>query len=254
MLGAFFDDSGTHDGSPVVAMGGLLGTDEQWNEFARQWTALLAKPLPEKPPLKQFHLTDCRNGYGEFADYKEADRNLITRLFREIILNTEMVTFAAVVDGAAWDELIRNVVAEAPSALELCFMKCVDSILEIVRRDRELVLIYFDSGIRARIEQWVRMIRALPDKYPEVAAIGFRPVPTNVGLQGADMIATESFHWGLEYLKHGEQATPNPHFRDFRFRERSRGLIFLREHIAEMAERMRTGPPPGGAGYPQPAG
>jgi len=29
MLGAFFDDSGTHSYSPVVAIGGLLGTEEQ---------------------------------------------------------------------------------------------------------------------------------------------------------------------------------------------------------------------------------
>ena len=46
MLGAFFDDSGTHDGSPVVAMGGLLGTDEQWRTFEERWLALIKARYP----------------------------------------------------------------------------------------------------------------------------------------------------------------------------------------------------------------
>ena len=41
MLGAFFDDSGTHSTSPVVVIGGLLGTAEQWDDFVPAWNALL---------------------------------------------------------------------------------------------------------------------------------------------------------------------------------------------------------------------
>jgi hypothetical protein len=33
VLSAFFDDSGTHANSPIVALGGLLGTEAQWNDF-----------------------------------------------------------------------------------------------------------------------------------------------------------------------------------------------------------------------------
>ena len=33
MLRAYFDDSGTHGGSPVTGMGGLIGTVAQWEKF-----------------------------------------------------------------------------------------------------------------------------------------------------------------------------------------------------------------------------
>lgn len=73
-IGGFFDDSGTHDSSTLVVLGGLLGTEEQWDAFEPAWSALLNKPLPERPPLKEFHLTECSAGRGEFSNYREADK------------------------------------------------------------------------------------------------------------------------------------------------------------------------------------
>lgn len=35
MLHAYFDDSGTHAGSQVVRMGGLIGDAAQWHTFER---------------------------------------------------------------------------------------------------------------------------------------------------------------------------------------------------------------------------
>jgi hypothetical protein len=58
MIRAYFDDSGTHHRySAVTAMGGLLGSITQWEEFETRWAAKLAHPLPGKPRLKAFHLS-----------------------------------------------------------------------------------------------------------------------------------------------------------------------------------------------------
>jgi hypothetical protein len=111
VLGAFFDDSGTHASPRVVVIGGLLGTDEQWDAFASAWAALLAQPLPEKPPLSQFHLSPCRAAEGEFQSYNRTEIDLITHLFRRIILDLGFVTLAAAVNRSAWNELVVGDVA-----------------------------------------------------------------------------------------------------------------------------------------------
>jgi hypothetical protein len=92
MMGAFFDDSGTHDGSSVVAMGGLLGTEQHWDAFAEQWNTILKDPLPGRPPLTQFHLSHCRNGTGEFAGFSRAERDHLTCRFHRVILDNELIT------------------------------------------------------------------------------------------------------------------------------------------------------------------
>lgn len=79
MLRAYFDDSGTHADSEVVAIGGLIGTVDQWNEFDRKWKALLAAPLPSKPPLRMFHLSHCNAANGEFRGYSDAECDAVRR-------------------------------------------------------------------------------------------------------------------------------------------------------------------------------
>src|ERR1041385_5553142 len=106
MIGAFFDDSGTHTLSEIMVLGGVVGTDWQWDAYAERWRALLASPLPGKPRLKQFHLAPCRAGQGEFMGYTQAERDHINYLFRKVIVDVGMVTIAAAVDKRAWDEII----------------------------------------------------------------------------------------------------------------------------------------------------
>jgi hypothetical protein len=63
-------------------------------------------------------------------------------------------------------------------------------------------------------------------------------VPKVVALQGADMIATETYQYALEWLKTGENAVANAHFREYLKREFSTGLVFDRAQIAEIVTRV----------------
>jgi hypothetical protein len=242
MLGAFFDDSGTHAGSPVVAMGGLLGTDPQWDYFAENWTALLKAPYPDKPPLSHFHLTHCRNGLGEFAGYSLAERDRLNYLFRRIFLDSDFVTLAAAVDNQAWHELVVGELAEQlGNPLEFCFFKCVESVMNTIRlrHPGEPVLFFFDEGTVDRIGPMASLIRSQKQIYPEIERIIFAPVKKVIALQGADMIAYETYLYGYEWLKQGENAVANHHFKEYLKRDLSAGLIFGRSQIEEMIGRVR---------------
>jgi hypothetical protein len=37
---AYLDESGTHDGSPITVMGGVLARAEQWRDFEKKFTAV----------------------------------------------------------------------------------------------------------------------------------------------------------------------------------------------------------------------
>ena len=244
VLGAFLDDSGTHSASRVVAIGGLLGTDVQWDAFAPAWDALLANPLPGKPPLKKgFHLTQCRSGNGEFRDYSRAERDHVTYLFRRIILDIGLVSVAAAVNKVAWDKLVAGPVAdELGSPLKLCFFKCLELVINFCRRDKpgQKVCLCFDEGTRPELGDFAEFCNSHPDKYPELEMIFFAPVSKIVALQGGDMIALETYQYGEQWFEHGKDSIVNPHFRDFIARELSCGLAFDHDQISEMVDRART--------------
>ena len=244
MLRAFFDDSGTHRQSPVVVIGGLLGTSAQWDDFEIAWTELLARSVPRRPPLKQFHLAACRGRYDEFQDYNLAERDRVTHDFRRIILDAGIVTLAIAVNGSVWDELVvGDVRYQLGEPIELCFSTCIDLLVKTarIRYPGEEVLISVDAGVEAQLAKWAHLFLSQSDRYSEIADIVFAPVSAVAALQGADMIATETYQYAQEWLRDGkENAVANAHFRGFLQREISIGLVYDREHIAETVALLRA--------------
>jgi len=242
VLVAYFDDSGTHETSPLVCIGGLIGDESQWISFKREWKARLDAPLDGKPPLEAFHLTDCTAGYNEFVSYNQAERDRITYLFRQIILDTELVSFASTINRRAWEELIGASNAERfGTPEEFCFHKCVEFSVRTLRYNQpgQKIAVVFDQGIQRKIEAYASWYMNFSDQHPELAGIGFGKVNEICGLQGADTIATSSYRYGIEWMKNRESPRVDPHFRDFWKRQLSRGLIFDREQVEEWARRVR---------------
>lgn len=73
---AYFDESSTHAGSKVMALGGYLFRKDNSEEMARQWREFLkAKGLP------YFHMVDCAHGNPPFDKLTKQERILTeTRL------------------------------------------------------------------------------------------------------------------------------------------------------------------------------
>jgi hypothetical protein len=83
MFRAFFDDSGTHDGAPVVIVGGVVGKDEQWDLFNDLWRSVIAKRS-----LPYFHTT-------KFKVAKDAPYSTLCDAEKTTLLDQLLLTLRA---------------------------------------------------------------------------------------------------------------------------------------------------------------
>lgn len=66
---AYLDESGTHDGAPVLCVAGYLFTSERGQALDVAWRGLL-----EKHRVPFFHMVDCVHGNGPFAHLSRDER------------------------------------------------------------------------------------------------------------------------------------------------------------------------------------
>ena len=77
---AYFDESGTHDQSPMVVVVGALARKSSWDAIVPRWSAVL-----KRFGVTCFHATDLNNSRGEFDGWGRSDRReLYRRLFKVI--------------------------------------------------------------------------------------------------------------------------------------------------------------------------
>lgn len=69
VLDAYFDDSGTHDGSPVVSVAGYLGLPAQWISFETEWKSAIAEF-----GLNHFGMADYSNKAKPYCEWTEEQR------------------------------------------------------------------------------------------------------------------------------------------------------------------------------------
>jgi len=106
MISAYFDDSGTHDDSDVVVYGGLIGTEDQWQQFELAWQFVLDAPLPGKLPIPRFHMSHCMAQKGKvFGGYTKTEAVLLASKFIKIILDSGVSIYGCALFRADWDEL-----------------------------------------------------------------------------------------------------------------------------------------------------
>jgi hypothetical protein len=87
MLGAYFDDSGTHQDANVVLVAGVFGTEWQLRSLDQLWQRNISNPLcGRKPPVRRFHAFDCDNSMGEFAGWKRVQTDYFCHQLRNTII------------------------------------------------------------------------------------------------------------------------------------------------------------------------
>jgi hypothetical protein len=202
VLRAYFDDSGTHDGSKAVVWAGVVGPEAAFDQLDSAWAAKLARPLPGKPRLNKFSVGDCAVSVGEFASYKPAERDALRYDMRQIIRDAGVHCRAFTVPIEIYNRIIKGRVRRAYGPPHgIAFAACADYSLSLAETNNQPLVCIFDKGQKQPLLDFLvadaekrAASRGVPISY------GFAAVKDVCGLQAADTIATEHYWYSLDAL------------------------------------------------------
>jgi hypothetical protein len=250
MLTAYFDDSGTHDNSLFVLLGGLYGTEKQWTPFDSAWRAKLASPLPGKPPLKRFHMYDCVHGEGEFVGYNQAERDALIHDFREIIINAGIRGYCCGGSRVDWDALVlgdlRRFLGDAE---RFCVTQCFVWTDQWARRNNETEVAYvFDNrphreDANKRVFEFFQRNNNITKEGPTNIGVSFLSSDSITPLRGADLVAWEYYQLGKEWLISRNDKKRRPHLQRLSEARIMDVQFFAREQIEPMVAYHKANNP-----------
>ena len=219
MLGAYFDDSGTHDGSQIVVVAGIMGTEFELASLEGLWREQLGRPLGGlKQPIAEFHAYDCYESKGEFTGWKRTETDFFRRELREAIIKSHVSAYGCAYFKKDWDAIItgdlRDLLGTAEgNAVRNCFVRALRW-ANMNTFDPDITFVFDDSNDLER----KRDIYACYDAFrrhtkgKHLSGIAFLSSRKVLPLQAADLFAWEFNRNAHEILEKGIHTASTPEY------------------------------------------
>ena len=126
VLKAYMDESGTHDGSPVLAVAAYVAPPSTWQRWTREWNQ-------RKKPIDVFHAVDCAALKKEFDGWEAAQRDQYVAQLLPAITNANLMGVAAAIRMNDYDEVKKDypeIEKFLGKPYAACFQFVVQEILE----------------------------------------------------------------------------------------------------------------------------
>jgi len=133
ILTAYLDESGTHDSSPFVIMGSIVGNAEQWMNYDKRWGRLLGKN-----GLTYFHSRRLRASSGEFENWSDHSKLVLIGEIDKLQNTNSLFRFVTVVRKDEFQEHYKS--GDRPKKLQLdsiyglCFRLSLSFTAELLER------------------------------------------------------------------------------------------------------------------------
>lgn len=131
MLTAYFDDSGTHEASRIVVVGGIYGTEWQLGSLEKMWVRHLERPLcGRKERLSRFRMYDCQNSLNEFTGWSRTETDYFVHQLGTAIIESGVAAYGIACVREEYDELMKGDVraifgSPEQMCIRNCFMKAI---------------------------------------------------------------------------------------------------------------------------------
>jgi uncharacterized protein DUF3800 len=217
MLAAYFDDSGTHDGSDIVLMAGVFGFPNQFDLLSKLWASKLADPCPGKVPLTRFHMAECQAADGEFLGWKRIETDFLVHELGSIILRSGIYGFGGAIARKHWEELVTGDVRQTTGDAEtMCIINCFSKTVAFANEfapGHDVAFIFEDRPQKKQnIEKIFSIYRGFREAAgrASVSSLSFSSSRKMLPLQVADLFAWEIYQDSLATLA-GRAEEEGPH-------------------------------------------
>jgi Protein of unknown function (DUF3800) len=200
---AYMDESGTHDGSPVVAVAGYIASFEQWIRLEDEWTKTL-----KTFGVATFHMTDFEARQGPFTRWPQERRERFLSRLINIIVDYTIVGFGCAVLREQYECCIPD---DIKLALKHPYYYCLHSCLRTLLAFNDEIG-PFPPGIKflfdrkpGREGMATQMYYTLKDRVDLLGILGdmaFGNKQEHIPLQASDLllyeVAKRCWHWYAE--------------------------------------------------------
>lgn len=199
MMQAYFDESGTHHGSPVVCVAGYLFSEQQALHIDREWAEAL-----RDFGISHFHAVDCAHGKKEFSLLtKQRSTDLLVRLIGIIKRRAEFGV-AVTVSETDFGQLDAPGVWGAGGPYVICAAQVLSAVVAWADKFqyRGKISYFFERGHRHQeiTNRVIRQFSASPNLESALRywSHTFEQKKTIRPLQAADLLAYE---WTKELIR-----------------------------------------------------
>jgi hypothetical protein len=254
----YIDESGTHDGSPVMVLAGQVAKLGQWVDFDARWRRLL-----KREGVEYFHAKEFRSRSGPFAGWSPERSERFLRRAEKIISKFTFCGFTTVLDPRDYQQVYRA--AKKPKRFKndskygLCFRLVLLELPRLIQRslnrdDLEInfVLELGDPGSGDAVVIFEDAKRDAPEELSRLLGVlSYGEKRIFPGLQAADLIAFGAFRREQRspddvislpkgYTVQGSKGEANYHPPVFKFPFTAAVINeLLRKGIADIEDRRR---------------
>lgn len=133
-LNAYFDDSGSHNGSEIYTLTGVLGSTSAWDNLLQRWQLLL-----DRFGLIEIHMSEIINGTGSCAGRRKFERKLIHKECYDALDGINLVHVASAIVIDDWNALTDRERWRLGSPYELVFQSCLQNVVNGLKNDASRV-------------------------------------------------------------------------------------------------------------------
>jgi hypothetical protein len=192
VLRAYLDESGTHDGSPVMTVAGYIARPKVWRDWTRRWGRALG-------PIRVYHAVDAQNLAGEFRGWTPEEVAKMVKKLLPIIAETKGVGgFAVGMDLRVFEQAVhgredlRKVFGTPYIACFHQAVRLVHNVLNQTGYNERIAFIHETNNFETEALKafgWIKKNNLQNDRMMSLTFAGKQDYPP---LQAADILAYES--------------------------------------------------------------